>query len=164
MSVFSAPEGGLMELDSVKSNQEQTLEGVLESAVVVSWQDLMRGAQTGLIHIEYAFATGGTLDYLKLWSSITPGHWLLACEYWTTTSTFHDRGVHFDNGYQSQNLAHILESVMEHQDKFSLPTDFGRQGLLQIRTPTEQESTTAAASVSQAFNHLGSAPAETMLA
>jgi len=145
-----------MKLDPMKLNQDQTLVGILESAVVVSWQDLMRGAQTGLIHIEYAFASGGTLDYLKLWSSITPGHWLLACEYWMTTSTFHRRGVCFDNGYQSQGLAHILESVMQHHDRFSLPTDFGRQGLLQIPTPTEEESTAAAASVSEAFDHLGS--------
>ncbi len=153
-----------MKLDTMKSNQDQTLEGILESAVVVSWADLMRGAPTGLIHIEYTFSPGGTLDYLKLWSSITPGHWLLACEYWMTTSTFHNRGVSFDNGYQSQGLADILESVMQHQDSFSLPTDFGRQGLLQIPTPTEDESRAAAASVSQALGHLGSALAEPALA
>jgi hypothetical protein len=153
-----------MKLDTMKPNQDQTLEGILESAVVVSWANLMRGAQTGLIHIEYGFAPGGTLDYLKLWSSITPGHWLLACEYWMTASTFHNRGACFDNGYQSQVLAHILESVMEHQNRFSLPTDFGRQGLLQIPTPTEEESTAAAASVSEAFDHLGLALAEPALA
>jgi hypothetical protein len=153
-----------MSLDTMNLNQDQTLEGILESAVVVSWQDLMRGAQSGLIHIEYAFAPGGTLDYLKLWSSIAPGHWLLACEYWMTSSTFHDRGVRFDNGYESQDLAHILESVMRHQDSFSLPTDFGRQGLLQIPTPTEEVSTAAAASVSEAFDHLGSAFAGPALA
>jgi len=145
-------------------NGDQGLEQVLESAVVVSWTNLMRGAQTGLIHIEYGFAPGGTLEYLKLWSSITPGHWLLACEYWMTTSTFHNRGVCFDNGYQSEGLAHILESVMQHQDKFSLPTDFGRQGLLQIPTPTEEESTAAAASVSEAFDRLGSVLAQPALA
>jgi hypothetical protein len=153
-----------MKLDTMKPNQDQTLEGILESAVVVSWADLMRGAQTGLIHIEYAFAPGGTLDYLKLWSSITPGHWLLACEYWMTTSTFHSCGVSFDNGYQCQGLAHILQSVMQHQDSFSLPTDSGRQGLLQIPTPTEEEITAAAASVSEAFAHLDSALAEPVLA
>jgi hypothetical protein len=148
----------------MKADENQGLEQVLESAVVVSWADLMPGAQTGLIHIEYGFAPGGTLDYLKLWSSITPGHWLLACEYWMMTSTFHNRGVHFDNGYQSEGLAYILESLMQHQDRFSLPTDFGRQGLLQIPTPTEEESTAAAAAVSEAFDHLGSALAEPALA
>ena len=148
----------------MKLDENQSLERVLESAVVASWADLVRGAQTGLIHIEYGFAPGGTLDYLKLWSSITPGHWLLACEYWMTTSTFHNRGVCFDNGYQSEGLSHILESVMQHQDKFSLPTDFGRQGLLQIPTPTEEESTAAAASVSEAFDRLGSVLAQPALA
>ena len=153
-----------MKLDTMEPNHDKTLEGILESAVVVSWTDLMRGAQTGLIHIEYAFAPGGTVDYLKLWSSITPGHWLLACKYWMTTSTFHNSGVTFDNGYESEGLAHILESVMQHQDRFSLPTDFGRQGLLQIPSPTQEENTAAAAAVSEALSHLGSALAEPVLA
>jgi len=48
-------------------NEIQSLERVLESAVVVSWADLMHGAQTGLIHIEYGFAPSGTLDYLQVW-------------------------------------------------------------------------------------------------
>jgi len=59
----------------------QSLDQVLESAIVMSWTDLMHGTGAGLFHIEYGFAPGGTLDYLKVWSSITRGHWLLACEY-----------------------------------------------------------------------------------
>jgi len=47
---------------------------ILESAVVTSWADLTRGFPTGLIHIEYGFATDGTLDYLKVWSSLARGH------------------------------------------------------------------------------------------
>ena len=89
-------------------NGIQSLDQVLESAIVVSWADLMHGAEAGLIHVEYGFAPGGTLDYLKVWSSITPGHWLLACEYWMSPSTFHGTGITFDNGYQSEGLAHIL--------------------------------------------------------
>jgi hypothetical protein len=109
----------------------------------------MRGAQTGLIHIEYGFAASGNLDYLKLWSSIARGHWLLACEHWMSLSTFHRTGVHFDNGYRSEGLSDILESVMQHQTAFSLPPDLGRQGLLQISTPTEEESTAAAAALNE---------------
>jgi len=153
-----------MKPDTMEALQDQTLEGILEAAVIVSWADLMRGAQSGLIHIEYAFASGGTLDYLKLWSSIAPGHWLLACQYWMTTSTFHNCGVSFNNGYQSQGLAHILEFVMRHQDKFPLPTDLGRQGLLQIPNPTEEESTTATASVRAAFDAVNRAIGEPVLA
>ena len=146
------------------SNGNQNLEQILDSAIVVSWADLMRGTEVGLIHLEYGFAPGGTLDYLKVWSSLTPGHWLLACEYWTSASTFHDTGVHFDNGYQSEGLAHILELVMQRQNAFALPPNLGRQGLLQILTPTEEESTAAAASVNEAFDRLGSALAEPTLA
>jgi len=148
----------------MNANESQILERVLESAIVVSWADLMRGALTGLIHIEYGFAEGGTLDYLKIWSSINRGHWLLAGEYWMSPSKFHRAGVRFDNGYQSERLARTLESVMQHQTAFSIPEDLGRQGLLQISTPTQEESTAATPAVKEALEHLGSALAEPALA
>jgi hypothetical protein len=144
----------------MKPNENQDLERILESAIVVSWADLMRAAQTDLIQIKYGFTAGGTLDYLQVWSSVTRGHWLLVCEYWTSASTVHRTGVHFDNGYQSEGLAHILGSVMQHQIAFSLPADLGRQGLLQITTPTEEESTAAAASVREAYDCVSLALAE----
>ncbi|HET7442353.1 MAG TPA: hypothetical protein VFJ47_13705 [Terriglobales bacterium] len=145
-------------------SEHQNLDQILESAVVASWSDLMRGAPTGLIHIEYGFAPSGTLDYLQLWSSITRGHWLLACEYWMSASKFHGIGVHFDNGYQSEGLAHSLELVMQHQNAFVLPLNRGRQGLLQIATPTQEEGAAAAASVSEAFDRIRLALAPPALA
>ena len=138
------------------TNENHSLERILEYAVVVSWVDLMRGAQTGLIHIEYGFAASGTLDYLKFLSSISRGHWLLVVEYWTSPSKSHSIGVHFDNGYESETLKHILDSVMQHQTEFSLPVDFGRQGLLQVATPTQQESVVASALVNETLHRLGS--------
>jgi hypothetical protein len=140
----------------MQNGENKSLELTLESAIVVSWTDLMHGAQIGLIHVEYGFAPTGTLDYLKVWSSITRGHWLLACEYWMSPSALHDTGVHFDNGYESEGLAHILEFVMQHQNSFVLPPNLGRQGLLQISTPTEEESGLAAISVNQAIHSLAS--------
>jgi hypothetical protein len=147
----------------VKPNENQSLERILESAVVVTWADLMRGAQTGLIHIEYGFTPSGTLDCLQIWSSIARGHWLLACEYWMSASTFHGTGVHFDNKYGSKELAHILESVMQHQTAFA-PPNLGRQGLLQISTPTEEESKAATAYVAETFARLASLLDEPMVA
>ena len=144
----------------MKISENQSLERVLESAIVVSWADLVPGAQTGLIHIEYGFAPSGILDYLKVWSSITRGQRLVACEYWMSASTFHSAGAHFHNGYQSEGLAHILESVMQHQTAFSLPADRGRQGLLQIPAPTQEESAAAATSVSEALDRVSSAPVQ----
>ena len=148
----------------MKPNENQSFERILESAIVISWADLMHGAQTGLIHIEYGFTTSGTLDCLQVWSSITRGHWLLACEYWMSASTLHVTGVRFNNGYQSGGLAHILESVMQHQTAFALPANLGRRGLLQISTPTEEESKAATVYVGETFVRLGSLLDQPMVA
>jgi hypothetical protein len=147
LSASVNPESELMQL-----NESQSLERVLESAVVVSWADLMRGTDKGLIHIDYGFAASGTLDYLQIWSAITRGHWLLACEYWMSPSILHRTGVRFENGYRSEGLAHILEIVMQHQSAFLLPEDLGRQGLLQIPTPMQEEAVAASAQVGQALS------------
>jgi hypothetical protein len=148
----------------MKPEEKQNFDRVLESAIVVSWADLMRGAPFGLVHIQYGFAPTGTLDYVQVWSSISRGQWLLACEYWMSPSAFHGSGLRFDNGYHSEALTHILESVMQHQMAFSLPADLGRQGLLQISTPTQEESTAAATAVSAACGRITSMLAEPMLA
>lgn len=140
------------------------LERTLESAVVNRWADLTPGAPTGLIHIEYGFADGGTLDYLKVWSSLSRGHWLLACEYWMSANTFHAAGISFSNGYQSEELTRILELVMQRQNSFVLPPNLGRQGLLQISTPTEEESAAAAALINAVFDRLTSTVAEPAVA
>jgi hypothetical protein len=138
----------------MKPDENQSLQRILECAIVVSWADLMRDAQTGLIHVEYGFAPTGTLDYLKVWSSITRGHWLLAFEYWMSANTFHGAGVGFDNGYECEGLAHIVEFVMRRQNWFVLPPNLGRQGLLQISTPTAEEIAAAAALINVTFDRL----------
>lgn len=65
-------------------------------------------------------------------------------------------GVHFHNGYEAQVLKQILDLVMQHQAEFSLPVDFGRLGLLQIATPTQQESVVVSALESVTLHHLRS--------
>jgi len=47
---------------------------------------------------------------------------------------------------------------MQHQTSFSLQADLGRQGLLQIQTPTKEEAVGAAASVKEALYRVGLAP------
>ena len=141
----------------MEADAKPSLDRTLECAILVSWSDFMRGTQTGLIHIEYALAPTGTLEYVKVWSSIARGHWLLACEYWTSANTFHGTGVRsFDNGYESGGLAHILEFVMQRQNSFGLPLNLGRQGLLQISTPTVEESAAAAARINEVCGPLSS--------
>ncbi len=147
----------------MKVNANQSLEGTLESAVAVCWADLMHDSQTGLIHIEYGFAQAGTLDYLKFWASATRGHWLLACEYWMSESGFHGVGLRFENGFESVGLAHLLESVMQNQTCFVLPENMGRQGLLQISSPTAEELVTAKGWIAAALDRLGEAVVEPAL-
>ena len=144
-------------------NENQDLEQMLQSAVVASWPDLTSSTESGLIQIEYGFAPGGTLDYLKIWSSMARGHWLLACAYWMSGSKFHEKGVHFDNNYASEGLAHTLDFVMQHQNAFALPENLGRKGLLQISTPTLDDSAAAAESIRQAFTHVESQLAQPVL-
>ena len=136
--------------------QSENIEQILESAVVANWPDLMRGGQSDLLHVEYGCTPAGTLDHLQVWSSKKRGYWLLACTYSMSPSKTHDIGVHFDNGYKSHNLGHILGVVMEHQNLFGLPHNFGGQGLLQIATPTETEIKAATASVSDALDRVNS--------
>ena len=132
--------------------------------MISSWTALTHDAQAGLIHIEYGFAVGGTLDPLKVWPSLIRGRWLLACEYWMASSKFHNTGVRFDNGYESEELAHILEFVMQHQNSFVLPPNLGRQGLLQISTPTVEENASAAAIINENFARLASSHAQPAVA
>jgi hypothetical protein len=138
----------------------QTLERTLASAVVVSWTDLMKDSTSGLLHIEYTFAPDNSLDYLKIWSSVASGEWHLACAYWTASSTFHDQGIHFEDGFQSDALGRNLEFVVQHQPDFSSSLDRGRTGLLKIQMPTEVESTAAAEVLRQAFGRFQPAGTE----
>lgn len=137
-------------------NPTINLDLILESAIVASWPDMMRGTYAGLIHIEYALAPTGALDYMKVWASVSRGHWLLACEYWMSANTFHGVGIRFENGYKSEELARILDFVMQHQNSFLAPANLGRQGLLQIPMPTEEQSAAAAISINEAIHDLES--------
>ena len=137
------------------NEQDRTIEQILESTVVVSWPDLMHG-RSGLVDVEYGLSPSGTLDYVQLWSSIKRGYWLLACTYRMSASKSEAAGVHFDNGYKSDSLAHNLEVVMQHQNVFDLPHNSGRQRSLQIVTPTENESKAAAVSMANAFDRFKS--------
>jgi hypothetical protein len=60
------------------TNERQCLKRILESAVVVSWADLVRNAQVGLIQIEYGFAAGGTYRLPEVLDINKPRSFVLA--------------------------------------------------------------------------------------
>ena len=148
----------------MKVEPRQSLDRILECAVIDNWSALMRAAEAGLIHIDYGFGPRDSIQYLKLWISTVRGHWFLACEYWMSTSKFHTSGIHFENGYKSDDLAHNLEWIMQHQDAFSPPPNLGRNGLIQIQTPTEAEIAAATVSLSEALDRITDSQAESSVA
>lgn len=131
------------------------LDRILESAVVLSWKDLLHVSQRGLIHVEYA--PGLSLQYLKIWELTGKGSWSLICEYWMQ----HGQGATpiagptFSNDFHSEGLAQMLEVIMQHQGSFM--TSFGRPGagLIQVTPPTEQDSLAASACMRDAYEGLG---------
>ncbi|MGA8300536.1 MAG: hypothetical protein WB817_13720 [Terriglobales bacterium] len=138
----------------------QCLDRLLESAVVQSWPDLMKDATSGSLHLEYAFAPDNSLDYLMIWSSKSPGEWDLVCDYWTSSFASHTKGIHFKNGFRSEDLSHTLDFIMQHQCTFSPLPNLGREGLLQIQLPTGEETRAAAKLLSDAFGRVDSLSAE----
>jgi hypothetical protein len=111
----------------------QTVERILESAIVASWLDFTRRASAGLIHIEYGCVANKTLEYPKVLSSLTRGHWLLVCEYWMSANSFHSAGIRFENGYQSEGLAQSLHVAVQHQNSFMLPPNLAGRGCPKFR-------------------------------
>jgi hypothetical protein len=141
-------------MEGLKMNREQNIERILEAAVIVSWSDLIP-ERTGLVNIEYGFSPKGTLDHLLILASVRRGYWLLICSYSMPDSTVQDSGIHFENRFRSQTLAHILEVVMQHQSAFILPLKQNWQAVLRINTPTEVEDKAAAVAIKDALDLAG---------
>lgn len=116
----------------------------------------MRGTYAGLIHIEYAPCpnwSAGLHEGLGVRCPRTLPSGLRILDVSEHVSRYRHR---FENGYKSEELARILDFVMQHQNSFLAPANLGRQGLLQIPTPTEKESAAAAISISEAIHDLES--------
>jgi hypothetical protein len=130
------------------------MDRILESAVVLSWKDLLRPSQRGLIHIEYA--PGTRLPYLKVWQLTGKGEWSLVCEYWMSRGSADGPGdgMTFKNDYHSAGLAEMLEVIMQHQDNFA-PSLKPGAGLIQVTLPTEQESLASGACMRHVYESFG---------
>ncbi len=133
----------------------RSLDGILEYAVLANWGDLVPVGESAVVHVDYRFAQN-SIDGLKVWSSTARGHWLVACQYWMSAGEFQPIGIRFENGYSSAGLARVLDLVMQHQSAFSPPTNLGRDALLQVHTPTAEESSVAVLAVAQTSERINS--------
>ena len=139
---------------AMNESESQRLDRILEAAVIMSWPDLMAEGEAGLVHVEYDCGDRANIIFLQVWLSQNRGLWHLVCSYFG--SIFDQRDVRFENGYSSERLAEVLNSVMRHQDAFLTPPNLGRQGLLQIGTPSSKERSAAAALIQEALDRVGS--------
>jgi hypothetical protein len=126
-----------------------TLDQILESAVVLNWKDLLPGTRTSLVHVEYRLGPSGSLEFLKVWSSIIRGHQYLVCEWTPSAAANH---VSFSNDFYSKDLAQMLESIIQHQAIFTKDLTLHRNGLVQIHPPTEEDRRSAEAYMTVAFH------------
>jgi hypothetical protein len=131
------------------------LDRLLESAVVLSWKDLVHPSQRGIIQIEYAAAARPS--YLKLWQLTARGQWSLVGEYWMQREAAGTQadGMTFSNDYHSAGLAEMLEFIMQHQDSFATLNLTPKTGSIQISRPTEEEKLAAGACMRHAYESFG---------
>ena len=127
---------------------------LLESAVVLSWKDLVHPSQNGPLYIEYV--PGTRLPYLKIRQLTGKGEWILVCEYWMSRELTRavDR-LTFSNGYHSAGLAEMLEVIMQRQDHFVDSRVGQRAGSIQVNPPTEKETFAASACMRHAYECFG---------
>ena len=137
------------------SSTKVVIDRILESAVILSWNDLPHASSDNLIKIEYP--SGAVLPYLKIWQLTGKGIWSLVCEYWMARGPngLHPEGATFSNGYHSAGLAEMLKTIMQHQGNFFPSAWKTGTGMIQVALPTEQESLTANACMKQAYESFG---------
>jgi hypothetical protein len=122
-----------------------SLEQSLENAVVLSWNELMPAAISGIIHVEYHLGAEHSLEYLKVWASSERGHWSLICEFWKCSLWSHIPGISFGKGYGPGAFSLRLEAVMNHADYLDKAPQ--QDGSILIYPPTAVESQAAETSM-----------------
>jgi len=119
------------------------VDAILSDALVLNWSDLMPEPTSGLIHIEYHVEPLGSVEHLKVWASTIRGYWNLICEHWMRWDASHQSGLHFRNGYASDTLARMLDTIMQHQEMFLVGTAPGKDRMIQVYPPTAADRASA---------------------
>ena len=119
------------------------LDAILGDAVTLKWSDLMPEPASGLIHVEYHVGPHGSVGFLKIWASTTRGYWDLVCDYFMCSGATAKRGFRFANGYKSEGLQRMLESIIQHPEILIVGTPPGADRMVQVYPPTDEDRVTA---------------------
>lgn len=131
---------------------------LLESAVMLSWNELLKSSPRGLVHVEYGTAPELSLQYVKIWLSTPRGAWNLICEYWISSGfkSAPPAGLTFSNGFHSAALAEILDTAMHARQGFmgSLSGD-SSVSLIIVHSPTKDQLQKAHEYMTEAYQRFG---------
>jgi len=124
------------ELAAPLSVPPQSLDQLLNSAVVLNWDAVTQSSTAGRVRVEYHIGADGALEYLKLWSHARE-YWSLICEYSTHLSW--SDGPRFCNGYHSRLLSRLLQSIMMNQQQCGHSSKPNTNGTLEVGPPTADD-------------------------
>lgn len=134
------------------------IDQLLESAVILSWDELLKSSPRGLVHVEYGTAPEPSLQYVKIWLSTRRGSWNLICEYWISSGfkNVPSVGLTFSNGFHSAMLAEILDATMCTRPGFmgSLSGD-SSVSLIIVHSPTKDQLQKAHEYMTEAYQRFG---------
>ena len=119
------------------------VDAILSDAVALNWSDLMPELTSGLIHIEYHVEPLGSVEHMKVWASTIRGYWNLVCEHWMRWDVSGPSGLRFSNGYKSDGLARMLDTIMQHQEVLWVGTGPGKNCMIQVQPPTDSDKAAA---------------------
>jgi hypothetical protein len=110
------------------------LDHILESAVVLNWGELVRGARPGLIQLEYHIGEQPLIDDLRIWSSTARGFWSLVCH--CSVNPDLSCTLNFKNGYQTGDFGKLLKAIMRHQGEFAHKRAVNTNYLVRVGPPS----------------------------
>lgn len=122
----------------------QSLDQLLNSAVVLNWHSLTQASTPGRVRVEYHIGSDGGLENLKIWDSARE-YWSLICDY--STHRGWSDGPRFCNGYHSRSLSRLLQSIAMNQRRCSPNTN----GMLEVGPPTADDVQAAQLRLDETF-------------
>jgi len=126
-----------------------TLDHLIESAVVVTWNDLLQGQPAGLVQVEYHVGSERSVDCLKMWRSTLRGYSSLICNY--SVGPAWSSGPCFSNGFHSRDLGRLLESIMLNQNLFQPVSETDSNVVIQVGPPTAEQAESAKLQLADIF-------------
>jgi hypothetical protein len=136
------------EVPITPSAPPQSLDHLLNSAVILNWDALTQSSTPGSVRVEYHIGVDGTLEHLKMWNT-SREYWSLICEF--SVHIGWSDGLRFCNGYHSRSLSRLLQSIVMNQGICTHTCSPNTNGILEVGTPTTEEVEAARLQVTQTF-------------